>query len=77
MKDTGHVWGRHDLMFRMGEFEMEQRFAEKNSRWLPGKLCVYVGMTGLTPEERLQKHLRGEKDAWSVRKYGQRLRPDL
>jgi hypothetical protein len=21
MKDTGHVWGRHDLMFRMGEFD--------------------------------------------------------
>jgi len=58
-------------------FEMEQRFAEKNPHWLPGKLCVYVGMTGLTPEERLQKHLRGEKDAWSVRKYGQRLLPEL
>ena len=34
-------------------------------------------MTGLNPEERLQKHLRGEKDAWFVRKYGQRLLPDL
>ena len=58
-------------------FEIERRFLEKNPHWLPGKLCVYVGMTGLTPEERFQKHLRGEKDAWSVRKYGQRLLPEL
>jgi hypothetical protein len=34
-------------------------------------------MTGLSPEERFQKHLRGEKDAWFVHKYGQRLLPDL
>ena len=58
-------------------FERERRFFEKNPHWLPGKLCVYVGMTGLTPEERFLKHLRGEKDAWFVQKYGQRLRPEL
>lgn len=58
-------------------FETEWRFFEKNPHWLPGQLCVYVGMTGLTPEERFQKHLRGEKDAWFVQKYGQRLLPDL
>jgi hypothetical protein len=51
-------------------FERERRFAERNPQWLPGKLCVYVGMTGLSPEERFQKHLRGEKDAWFVQKYG-------
>ena len=58
-------------------FEAEQRFSEKNPHWLPGKLCVYVGMSGLTPEERFKKHLQGEKDAWFVRKYGLRLRPEL
>ena len=58
-------------------FEKERRFAEANPHWMPEQLCVYVGMTGLNPEERLQKHLRGEKDAWFVRKYGQRLLPDL
>jgi hypothetical protein len=58
-------------------FEKERRFFEANPHWLPEKPCVYVGMTGLTPEERLQKHLRGEKDAWFVQKYGQRLLPDL
>ncbi len=58
-------------------FEKERRFFEANPQWLPGKLCVYVGMTGLSPEERLRKHMRGEKDAWFVHKYGQRLLPDL
>jgi len=58
-------------------FEKEHRFSEANPHWLPGKLCVYVGMTGLTPEERFRKHLQGEKDAWFVRKYGRRLLPDL
>ena len=58
-------------------FEKEGRFFEANPQWLPGKLCVYVGMTGLSPEERFQKHLRGEKDAWFVHKYGQRLLPEL
>jgi hypothetical protein len=58
-------------------FEKERRFFEANPQWLPGKLCVYVGMTGLSPEERFQNHLRGEKDAWFVQRYGQCLLPDL
>ena len=58
-------------------FARERRFAEANPHWIPGHLCAYVGMTGLTPEERFQKHRRGEKDAWYVQKYGQRLLPDL
>ncbi len=58
-------------------FERERRFPEANAHWLPGKLCVYVGMTGLTPEERFRKHLRGEKDAWFVQRYGQHLLPAL
>jgi hypothetical protein len=58
-------------------FTNERRFAEANPQWLPGRPCVYVGMTGLTPAERFKKHLRGKKDAWFVQKYGQRLLPDL
>jgi hypothetical protein len=27
--------------------------------------CVYVGMTGLDPEERFQNHLEGMKKEWS------------
>ena len=57
-------------------FKREWRFAEANARWLPGKLCLYVGVTGLTPEERLRAHLRGEHAAWFVQRYGRRLLPE-
>jgi hypothetical protein len=39
--------------------------------------CVYVGMTGLTPEERFANHKAGLKDAYVVRRYGIRLLPEL
>ncbi|HJM88951.1 MAG TPA: hypothetical protein QF624_04895 [Dehalococcoidia bacterium] len=38
---------------------------------------VYVGMTGLTPEERFANHKRGHKAARVVRRYGVRLLPAL
>jgi hypothetical protein len=43
----------------------------------PSKPCVYVGMTGLTPEERFANHKAGIKDAWLVKRYGIRLLPEL
>jgi hypothetical protein len=43
----------------------------------PGKPCVYVGMTGLTPEERFANHKAGTKDAPLVRRFGLRLMPEL
>ena len=58
-------------------FEKEERFAEANPHWIPGKLCVYVGMTGITPEERLQQHKNGYKAAWFVQKYGRSLLPEF
>src|SRR5687767_10600932 len=39
--------------------------------------CVYVGMTGLTPEERFANHKAGVKSAWVVKRYGVRLIPEL
>jgi hypothetical protein len=42
----------------------------------PKKPCVYVGMTGLTPEERFENHKAGIKDAWVVKRYGIRLLPE-
>jgi hypothetical protein len=39
--------------------------------------CVYVGMTGLSPEERFANHKAGIKSAWVVEKYGLRLLPEL
>jgi hypothetical protein len=42
-----------------------------------GKAGYYVGMTGLTPEQRLANHLNGIKAARIVTKYGVRLVPTL
>ena len=39
--------------------------------------CVYVGMTGLTPEERFANHKAGIKDASLVKRYGIRLMREL
>ena len=41
------------------------------------KPCVYVGMTGLTPEERFANNKAGTKAAWVVKRYGLRLLPEL
>ena len=41
------------------------------------KPCVYVGMTGLSVEQRFENHKKGQKSAWVVRKYGLRLMPEL
>ncbi len=50
-------------------------------RWNPkrdkSKPCVYVGMTGLTPEERFQNHKSGIKAASAVKRFGLRLLPEL
>ena len=43
----------------------------------PEKPCVYVGMTGLTPEERFANHKAGIKDASLVNRFGIRLLPEL
>ena len=42
-----------------------------------GKAGYYVGMTGLTPEQRLANHLKGIKAARIVTKFGVRLVPTL
>jgi hypothetical protein len=42
-----------------------------------GRAGYYVGMTGLTPEERFANHKAGIKSARVVRRYGERLVPRL
>jgi len=43
----------------------------------PKKPCVYVGLTGLTPEERFLNHQQGIKSSLYVKRYGLRLLPEL
>jgi predicted GIY-YIG superfamily endonuclease len=54
-----------------------RKFADANPAHQPGKECLYVGMTGLDPEERLARHREGHKANYYVTRYGVRLRPDL
>ena len=42
-----------------------------------GKAGYYVGMTGLTPEERFRNHKAGIKASGLVRRFGERLVPKL
>lgn len=41
------------------------------------KPCVYVGMTGLDPDLRFDRHMAGVQANRFVLKYGERLMPEL
>jgi hypothetical protein len=53
------------------------RFLRANPDWDVTRPCVYVGMTGLTPEVRFQRHKAGVKASRWVTRYGIRLLPGL
>lgn len=54
-----------------------RRFMEANPDCSEDKPCVYVGMTGLPPEERFERHKAGIQSSWFVKKHGIRLLPEL
>lgn len=53
------------------------RFRRANPRWQLGKPFVYVGMTGLDPDVRFDKHKAGIQASSYVRDHGLRLLPVL
>jgi hypothetical protein len=53
------------------------RFRKANPQWTLGKPFVYVGMTGLDPDVRFDKHKAGIQSNSYVRRYGVRLLPQL
>ena len=55
----------------------EPRFRKANPDYVHAKPCVYVGMTGLSPDERFDKHMAGIKANRFVLRYGLRLMPEL
>jgi hypothetical protein len=55
----------------------EPSFRKANPHYQYNKPCVYVGMTGLTPELRLARHKAGVKGNRFVLKYGLKLLPPL
>ena len=56
---------------------LNARFMRSNPDYQPGKPCVYVGMTGLDPDVRFDKHKAGIQANRYVQEYGQRLLPEL
>lgn len=55
----------------------ERRFTKANPDYVEGKPCVYVGMTGLDPDLRFDKHKAGIQANRYVQQFGLRLMPDL
>ena len=55
----------------------EPRFRAANQDYQLGKPFVYVGMTGLDPDLRFDKHKAGIQANRFVTQYGLRLLPDL
>ena len=53
----------------------EGRFRKANPDYEIGKPCVYVGMTGLDPDQRFDKHKAGLQSNRYVRQFGLRLLP--
>ena len=51
----------------------EPRFRKSNPQYIDGKPCVYVGMTGLDPDVRFDKHKAGIQANRYVLRYGLRL----
>ena len=73
LRETHHVYVielSKDVLF-------EHQFNKANPAYQYGKPCVYVGMTGLDPDRRFDKHKAGIQANAYVTKYGLRLLPDL
>ena len=56
---------------------LKPRFIKSNPNYVAGKPCVYVGMTGLNPDVRFDKHKAGIQANKFARTYGLRLLPEL
>ena len=55
----------------------EPKFRRANPDYDPAKPCVYVGMTGLTVQQRFANHRKGIKSNRFAHRYGIRLLPQL
>ena len=80
-KGVGKLSQRNHYRVYVVELSMdvlyESRFRRANPGYVPGKPCVYVGMTGLDPDVRFDKHKAGIQANRYVQRFGLRLRPDL
>ena len=56
---------------------LKSRFRKANPDYVSGKPCVYVGMTGLDPDVRFDKHKAGIQSNRYVQEFRLRLLPEL
>ncbi len=54
-----------------------RKFRDENPAYIPEKPCVYVGVTGLSPDIRFDNHKAGYKACGFVKKYGETLLTEL
>ena len=54
----------------------ESKFKKCNPNYITGKPCVSVGMTGLNPDVRFDKHQTGIQSNRYLKQYGLCLMPD-
>ena len=75
MKGQGH---HHVYVVLLDARVMKHRpFVDQNPNLAPDTVCLYVGMTGIAPEERFAHHKAGYKANGYVQRYGVRLLPEL
>jgi len=74
----GHRSHHHVYVIELSKDVLyESRFRKANPDYVAGKPCVYVGMTGLDPDVRFDKHKAGIQANRFVQEFGLRLLPDL
>ena len=78
---SGFNWGRVHHNLYVVELRSAvrgvPRFHEANLGHDSQLPCLYVGITGHTPEERYENHKRGHKSSGLVKNYHMRLVPNL
>lgn len=68
----------HVYVIRLSDEVLKRRkFRKANPNYIDGRPCVYVGMTGWTPERRFEAHLNGYKSSHYATKYGCELMPRI
>lgn len=59
------------------EVRLLKKFLAANPHMLRSAPCFYVGLTGLTPQARFERHQSGIQSSGIVKKYGTVLRTDF
>jgi len=73
MPSSNHGWTLYVIDLKKTVLR-QHRFLAANPEYIPGKPCVYVGVTYLTANERFDQHMNGIHPARIVRDCGKHVR---